>query len=411
MTLIEFFDSSATENIVGILYAAPERAVFVGDRRRKMEKALGIYRTFLAKKGISTSLSYKAVNRNKLSNIIAVFSEIIEENEECVFDLTGGEELYLVAVGILLERYPERVRVRRFNLNAQTASDPATDTSLPLPAFALSAEDNIAIHGGTVVKEGMGAVHTHTWELSDEFFDDVDKIWQIAQPAPRFWNAQTTLLGLIDAWAGKEESLTLTFSQEKAEKMLLQKGWRTSCDSYFLSSLSRAGLIRLRSSSVGDEISFSYKDAQTKRILTTAGLALELKIAKHMRLLRDGDGALYNDVRVGIVIDWDITEEENAPHTFNEIDVIAMKDTIPVFISCKNGDIDMDELYKLSSVAYRFGGKYTKKVLIATELDKLGPKAEYVRARAEDMEIRLIEDVDKMSDGELDRVLRSVWSN
>lgn len=410
MTLIEFFDSSATENVVGILYAAPEKAIFVGDGRRKMEKALDIYRSFLDKKGISTELSYKAVNRNKLSNIISIFSEIIEKNEDCVFDLTGGEELYLVAVGILLERYPERVRVRRFNLNVQTASDPASDTSLPLPAFSLSAEDNITIYGGKVVKDGMGAIHTHAWELSGDFLSDVDKIWQLARSAPRFWNAQTTLLSLIDEWAGEEGSLTLTFSQEEAKKMLLQKGWRSSCDDYFLSSLSKAGLICLRDSD-GEEISFSYKDAQTKRILTTAGLALELKIAKHLRAMEDGGSPIYNDVRVGTVIDWDITEEEDAPHTFNEIDVIAMKDTVPVFISCKNGDIDMDELYKLSSVANRFGGKYTKKVLIATELDKLGPKATYIRARAEDMGIRLIEDVDKMSDGELDRVLRSLWSN
>ena len=88
-----------------------------------------------------------------------------------------------------------------------------------------------------------------------------------------------------------------------------------------------------------------------------------------------------------------------------------MKDSIPIFISCKNGNFDVDELYKLNTVAERFGSGYAKKVLIASELDKLGYKAEYIRARAEDMRIRLIEDVDRMEDAELDRLLRSLWSN
>ena len=87
-------------------------------------------------------------------------------------------------------------------------------------------------------------------------------------------------------------------------------------------------------------------------------------------VLKDNDGnKLYNDVKVGVLIDWD-TDESDAASTLNEIDVLAMKDTIPVFISCKSGIFDTNELYKLKSVASRFGDDYAKCVLVATSMER-----------------------------------------
>ena len=43
--------------------------------------------------------------------------------------------------------------------------------------------------------------------------------------------------------------------------------------------------------------------------------------------------------------------------TKNEIDVMLMRGVVPVFVSCKNGAVKMDELYKLDTVAQRFGGR------------------------------------------------------
>ncbi len=409
MTVIEFFDSSATENLAGLLYSAPEKAIFVGDNRRLMDKSLAVYREVLAARGITTALSYKAVNKNKLKNILAILSEIIAQNEDCVFDLTGGEELYLVAVGILLERFEGRIRCRRLNFKASTATDPESDTELSFPPFALSVEENVAMHGGRIVKEGKDAFYTYDWDMSGAFLSDIERIWSITERAPRLWNAQISTLGRLDECIGGEGVLAFSFLKADAERMLAQRGLRFVYEPELLSDLEKEGLIS--SLSLGEYISFTFKNEQIKRVLTVAGQALELKIAKHLRELTDKDAPLYNDVRVGVVIDWDLSEHTEEYRTVNEVDVIAMKDAIPVFISCKNGDFDMEELYKLNTVANRFGGRYVKKVLVAAEIDKLGSKAEHIRARAEDMGIRLLENIDEISDSELDRLLRSVWFN
>ena len=84
---------------------------------------------------------------------------------------------------------------------------------------------------------------------------------------------------------------------------------------------------------------------------------------------------------------------------------------IPVFVSCKNGCVETEELYKLSAVAEKFGGEYAKKVLIATALDERGSNADYLRERARDMNIRLVEKIQDADDSELQRIIRSFWSN
>jgi hypothetical protein len=161
-----------------------------------------------------------------------------------------------------------------------------------------------------------------------------------------------------------------------------------------------------------DKISLTFKNTKIKRCLTVSGQILELMIAAKMRALTDSKGErIYNDVRVGVVVDWDAFDEESPIRTVNEIDIMATRGARPIFISCKNGNFDANETYKLNTVSERFGAQYAKKVLITTELDKLGDKAAYLRARMIDMDIDLLEDVDAISDDKLERKLRSLCAN
>ncbi|MBQ3004644.1 MAG: hypothetical protein IJD88_01815 [Clostridia bacterium] len=67
----------------------------------------------------------------------------------------------------------------------------------------------------------------------------------------------------------------------------------------------------------------------------------------------------------GVVIDWDgkLHDEntEKVLDTENEIDVLMMHGVIPVFVSCKSSSVDSNELYKLNTIAEKFGGPYAKK--------------------------------------------------
>ena len=122
----------------------------------------------------------------------------------------------------------------------------------------------------------------------------------------------------------------------------------------------------------------------------------------------------FNDCYVGVGIDWDgiiHPLEENWKDTTNEIDVMLMRGSIPTFISCKHGKIGEEELYKLNTVATRFGGKYAKKILIATHLEKESASSmkSYLQ-RAKDMNIQLIPNARELSKKDWQKVFIQVLS-
>lgn len=404
MTIVEFYDKYAVENVAGALLCNPERLILVGKNLKKMERSKQIYRELFESRGLQTEILCRPVQWQELGEITDTLAALVEEYPDCRFDLSGGEDLYLVAVGQILARYGDRVSYQR--MNHRVGSLVGNDA---VGALELTAEECIRLCGGELVTDGDGAINTYDWQFDPEFEKDIDAMWSICRHDARGWNAHVNTVGAIDQRMGGAGP-DLCFDVEDARALLKRGGVRYACSEDTLKLLEEQGLIRnLR---LGDTVSFTFKNPQVKRCLTVAGQVLELVIARKMRALQDEKGRpLYHDVRVGVVINWDADGETEGAQTLNEIDVLAMKDTVPVFISCKNGMFDVNELYKLNTVAQRFGGPLAKKALAATELEKLGDRAEFLRARMDDMGIRRVENVDEISDKELDRILRSLWSN
>ena len=138
---------------------------------------------------------------------------------------------------------------------------------------------------------------------------------------------------------------------------------------------------------------------------------LEVKVLLEARRLREQGKPYFADSRMGVSIDWDGEIFDpclRIPETRNEIDLIVMRGMTPLFISCKNGNIGEEELYKLHTVAVRFGGAEARKMLVATDLDRRSEAANrsFVR-RARDMGICLVTDAAELSDGQWEDVLKS----
>lgn len=409
MTIIEFFDKTPITNIAGALLWAPEEVVFVGESLRRMERAAQFYRRTLLGRGIETKFSFCTLNKNNLQSIYASLEKIVTANDNCTFDLTGGEDLYLVAIGMLLVAYPDRVNCHRFNFRNSSVLDcDANGAVCRAEDFAISVEENVRIHGGEIMRDKKDEHSTYDWEWSRDFLDDVDTMWDICRRDPRKWNAQINMLGRIGDRFRISSRLGMRFDPVQAAELLRNR--KAIELPTLLAELEKNQLIS--GLSVEERcISFTFKNRQVKRCLTVAGQILEAHVASRMMAQKEKNGQpIYNDCRVGVSINWDGEgDSEERYRTVNEIDVLAMHGTLPIFISCKNGDFDTEELYKLNTVAARFGGFYAKKVLVASDMDQLGAKGEYLRARAADMRIRILDNVATLSDAELDRALRSLW--
>lgn len=415
MTYIEFFEKDAAENICSSLTRQPERIILIGDRAKLMKAHAKRYAKVFAGRGLNIEILWRTINKNSIDTILTELSRIIETYPDCVFDLTGGEDLYLVAMGIVCERYRDRnIQMHRFNIRNNTIvdcdADGATVFEGQLPPITV--EENVRIYGGDVVYEDVKPETTVRWDMSDEFREDIRRMWKVCSADVRDWNGQIGVFVAAEAVGGTPADPLLIMASVPAVRSYLQ-----SHDASYvyhpkiLRGLREAGLITSYSIDE-DYLTVSFKNLQVRRCLTKAGQALEMRVYLAALEAAEADGTkTYHDACNGVFIDWDgKIHTDGSADTENEIDIIMTHGMVPVFVSCKNGVILREELYKLAAVADRFGGKYARKVLIATSLGN-NDFSTHLRLRAADMGIRLVEDLQHMSDSEITRVIRSLWCN
>ncbi len=403
MTYIEFFDRNSVENICSCLVGKPERVILVGGNRKILQKYSEIYAEVLSAKGKNVEFLCRSVNRNSLESTVKVFSEIVESYENCIFDLSGGDEIYLAASGIVCERYKEKcISLHRFNIKSGIVTeydcDGADVHKGDLPE--LTVEENVRIYGGTVINADSSYSSAN---ITPSFAEDIDAMWDICKKDVKAWNAQVNFFESLES-KKRTGAAPLTVSvSEKALSTITKKYYNRE----IIKDLLEKGLLKSFCEKDG-ALELVYKNSDVKKALTKAGLALELKITLAASRCTEKEKAVYSDVKNGVQIDWDGKASSDGYDTENEIDVMMMSGVVPVFVSCKNGFVEIDELYKLSSVALRFGGRYAKKVLVATALDKTGETAHYFRQRAYDMNILLIENIQSMSENELSSVISGI---
>ena len=124
MTCIEFFDSNAIENIFTCLTVNPDRVILIGDNGKLLAAHAERYKNFTLEKGLDIEFAYYPITRNDLTGIVDRLSAIVETYDDCIFDLTGGDELYLTAAGMILERYSDKdIQMHRVNYLTRKAYD------------------------------------------------------------------------------------------------------------------------------------------------------------------------------------------------------------------------------------------------------------------------------------------------
>ena len=402
MTYVEFFDKTSVKNICSCLADHPDKVIFVGGNKKLMKKYISVYREIFYRRGKNIDFSYRAVTKNDLDCVMRVLSGIVEENDGIVFDLDGGEDVFLTAVGMIYERYFDRnIKLQRVNVQSNTLCL-GTDEEKHIPALTIS--EHIRIYGGNVIFDDVIHEGTHLWDYTEEFKEDIDRMWDICRRDNALWNREIKDLQIMEK--------SRMPSKDRLFTMINRSALGNKLEVRIMKSLVKAGLI-LDYKETDSYISYRYKNAQVKRCLTKAGQVLEMKIYSVAKSVLDTKGkAVYDDVMNGVCIDWDGEDLQNGEGIVveNEIDVMMTKGVVPVFISCKNGQVDVDELYKLNTVAQRFGGDYAKKVLVVSSLERNGSSAaDFFRDRAEGMGIRLLENVHHMTENELERVIKNLW--
>lgn len=415
MTIVEFYDSSAIDNLINCMVLQPERIIFIGDKKT-MQANDRIHREFAASVGSPTAFVYRSVKRHSLTDIVEVLSEIVQTEPECVFDVTGGEDLTLAGMGIVYERYhrTRAIRMQRFHIPSGKARDVFTNEEIPLKAPpVLTVEQSVLPYGARAAGSSDGD-RLSSWEFTPELIGQLDTLWSICRRNPAWWNFRVSALSTFEEYQHATGPLRVVIDIPTLHQEVEGAQDKLQAVESLLCTLERNGLVTWERSRDVDVLDYTYCSTAVRRLLSQAGTLLEVLTLYAATTARKPDGTpRFTDCRQSVFIDWDGTfheMEENFYDSYNEIDVVLMSGLVPTFISCKNGMTDESELYKFNTVATRFGGPYVKKFLIASYADRNEHKRAYLQQRARDMGITLLLDVDDMDRDQLVAWLCRLWS-
>ena len=112
LTLIQCFDPIPLKNIIGCLRLKPEKLIFLGDEK-VMQASLPRYKAFLKSKGIKTEIRLYDVDTSSTNDILKTMRSLIKSEKECVIDITGGKDSFILAAGILMGE--QNIRIQKFD--------------------------------------------------------------------------------------------------------------------------------------------------------------------------------------------------------------------------------------------------------------------------------------------------------
>ncbi len=386
-TIIELFDECQIKNVIAPLKFNPEKIIYVGFKENMKRKKTDAIEAFFKARGIYAEIEYEIVGRYSYDYIVKTLMRLVEQNKDCGFDLTGGKELVLAAMGEVASS--KKVPMFQFNIRSGNFIRVKNCEDIAEPsAVSMSIKECVSLNGGSVVR----GIDDFNWKLTDDFKNDLENMWKICRNNPAMWNRNSNILAGFDKTEEDKSKLYIDVVSEKIP------------DTQIMCELEKCGLI-LKFRSENDTVEFKYKNEQVHRALAKAGNLLELYVYMLAKEIESEQNGYYDDIDIGITVDWD-GELNNVADTINEIDVMMMRGISPVFISCKNGEVHKDALYELQTVAEKFGGEFSKKVIVSTYISSHIDSRKYILQRARDMHIDIIYDANNMNREEFKNAIR-----
>ena len=370
-TLIELFDEHSIRNILSTEVFKPKNLIYLcGKDIVEDNKRQDNIRNFLKGRGLSVNIVFWESSKYRVDDIVCQLNKILDKYEDCAIDISGGTDDMLFAAGQVSVKRDVSVFTysRRLNFfynvsNADFAENVKCE-------IKYSIDDFIKISGG---KADTGRISLDSLNSHIGYIED---LFDIFLKYKRSWSNITSWI----AQATKSSDLSCK------NVSLFQKclnGRKVSCPENALKDLQKAGLINnLR---LDGTVSFDFPDDQIRFWLRDVGSALEVFTYK-----KAFDSGYFDDLKCSAITEWSDVDENGS--VYNEIDLVAVKDLTPYFISCKATKINTYALNELVILRDRFGGIGAKACIISTEKCSVATRE---RASALDITVYDIDDIKK----------------
>ena len=379
-TLIELYDERAIENVLAADMFRPRRIFYLCPtevaQSREHQQRIG---NFFRHRGWDPELIFLETSLYKTDRILRQLLTISEKYPDCALDVTGGSDAELFAAGMFASRANVRVftysrrKNRFYNISGAEFAE-----NLPCN-IVYSVKEFFLMAGGTLLP---GRVDNG---ILKEYLDTMDPFFDCFLRYRRDWRNLITYMQRVSPGEnGQVPSLRVQASYVvKGER-----GGRIFAKEEALRAFERIGFLHDLDIVPGQSVSFRFRDANTRAWLRDVGSVLELYVYKACL-----DANIFNDIISSAVVRWD--EVLGHASVINEIDVMATRGVVPLFISCKVSDVKTEALNELAILRDRFGGKGAKAAIVST-----GRCNAAARHRAAQLGIAVI-DKDELETGKL----------
>ncbi|MBQ9838756.1 MAG: DUF1887 family protein [Oscillospiraceae bacterium] len=379
-TLIELYDERAIENVLAADVFRPQRIIYlcpteVAQSRERQEQIGDFFRY----RGWNPELIFVEASQYKVDRILRQLLMISEKFPDCALDVTGGSDAELFAAGLFAAKAVVRVftysrRQNRFyNISGADFAD-----NLPCN-ISYSVKDFFLMAGGTLLP---GRVDNG---ILRGYLDDIAPFFDCFLQYRRDW---TNIITYMQRVSPAEYGQIPPMDVQGNYTVKGERGGRICAKEDALQAFERIGFIRDLDIVSGDKVSFRFRDVNTRAWLRDVGSVLELYVYKACL-----DAGIFNDIISSAVVRWN--EVLGHGSIINEIDVMATRGVVPLFISCKVSDIKTEALNELAILRDRFGGKGAKAAIVST-----GRCNAAARHRAAQLGIAVI-DRDELESGKL----------
>ena len=379
-TLIELYDDRAIENILAPDTFRPKRVIYlcpaeIAQNRKRQEKL----KDFFLRRGWSPELIFMEASLFKADRILRQLLSIGETYPDCALDVTGGSDAALFAAGMFAAQTgaPAFTYSRKKNRFYDISGAPFADDLECTLAYTV--EEFFLMAGGTLLP---GRVDNG---LLSRYLQDFDPFFACFLRFRRDW---TEIISYIQRISPGEHGQAPALAVEGNYTVKGDHGSRNSANEAALKAFERLGFLQDLKIVSGESVSFRFRDANIRAWLRDVGSVLELYAYKACL-----DSGIFNDVISSAVVRWDDVLGKGS--VSNEIDVMAARGVVPLFVSCKTCDIKTEALNELAILRDRFGGKGAKAAIVSTEICNAA-----ARHRAAQLGIAVI-DLEELKDGQM----------
>ncbi|GKU27323.1 Card1-like endonuclease domain-containing protein [Clostridium folliculivorans] len=359
-TLVNLLDTHNEANIIATERFKPKEVIFIYKQVKDQQLQLESLKKYYNSKFSNSTFISEPIEKFDVESIKSVLDKY--KDKSLLINVTKGERIYSLALLYLSQKYNIRciyldVENKKLISFSNEGID-ITDESF----YDLNIQEIIESSGGSIIVDSN---ESNSKAIIDQIIDlisnNLDR-WERLKY--RLYDPKVFIHNQLDPMTIKLDMKYLT-----REEMHIYNS--------MLSLLKKNNQIQYTSEKQ-DYITIKFLNNQIKSFIFKSGSWLEAYTKRVVDNIRQVD-----DVKSGLLFLWD--SEKN--RVKNELDVVAIKNSTLICISCKDtGKYDEIALNELNVYAQQLGGENVVKILVATK----APLKHPVQERAKEMNIELV---------------------